>query len=271
MAVKLFSEFKSDTGKYYKIEIHDEDYTGSSPDAFTLGSDGFTLSYRGNENVVYSSIIGSSVTFSLYINDTATTSFVNSLKVYQQNRYFIKIFRGTESSNTFIWGGYILQDVMDIEDASNPNKINITASDGISKLKNFDGATGYNTVTNIFINGIFTSYGTSIFAATDIALKVVSNWWSQQHTYNASEQALQTTAIDQNTFHDFDDEGNIVKASYYDILDSLCKIFGLRFYFSDGVFRLEQIWERANTNLVEFSYRANGNLSGLETISRDKQ
>ena len=99
---------------------------------------------------------------------------------------------------------------------------------------------------------------------------MVSNWWSQQHTYSASEQALQTTVIDQNTFHKFDDEGNVVKASLYEILDSLCKIFGLRFYFSDGVFRLEQIWERANTNLVEFSYRANGNLSGLDTISRDK-
>ena len=270
MAVKLYSEFKSDTGKYYKIEIHDEDYSGSSPDVFTVGSDGFTLSYRGNENVIYSSIIGSSVTFSLYINDTATQSFVNNLKVYQQNRYFIKIFRGTESSNTFIWGGYILQDVMDIEDVSTPRKINITAHDGISKLKNFEGNTGYNTLTNIFVNAIYESYSTSIFSASDIALKVISNWWSQQHTYSASEQALQTTVIDQNTFHEFDDEGNVVKASLYEILDSLCKIFGLRFYFSDGVFRLEQIWERSNTNLVEFSYRANGNLSAIETISRDK-
>lgn len=42
-AVKLYSEFKSDQNKYYKIEIWDEDYTGSSPDAFTVDGNGFFL------------------------------------------------------------------------------------------------------------------------------------------------------------------------------------------------------------------------------------
>ena len=97
-AIKLFSEFTSDSGEYYKIEIWDDEYSGSTPDEFKVASDGFTLNYSGQTDNIYSPIIGSSVSFGMYINDSATTTFISDLKQYQQDRFYVKIHRGVEGS-----------------------------------------------------------------------------------------------------------------------------------------------------------------------------
>ena len=45
MALRLYSEFHSSTDKLFKVEIHDEDFSGTA-EAFTVASDGFTLNYK---------------------------------------------------------------------------------------------------------------------------------------------------------------------------------------------------------------------------------
>lgn len=155
-AVKLYSEFKSDQNKYYKIEIWDEDYAGTSPDAFTVDGNGFILDYKGLTDNIYSPIIGSSVSFGMYVNDTATTTFLNTLKEYQQDRYYIKIYRGnSEVSTSLMWAGYIIQDLVQIEDVSQPYLLNIRATDGLAKLKDVVVTTSaWRKFTNQFINAL---------------------------------------------------------------------------------------------------------------------
>ena len=116
-AIKLFSEFQSSRGTYYKVEIWDEDYTGNDPDQFNVSGNGFELNYSGQTDNIYSPIIGSSVSFGMYVQDAATIAFLTSIKQYQQSRYYVKINRGTSASSaTFFWGGYISQDVIEIEE-----------------------------------------------------------------------------------------------------------------------------------------------------------
>ena len=71
-------------------------------------------------------------------------------------------------------------------------------------------------------------------------------------------------------FHEFDADGNIRKASYYDVLTNVCKAFGMRFYFSNGSYRAEQVFQRNGSAFKEFSYKANGNFIGYESVTRDK-
>jgi hypothetical protein len=298
--VKYFGEFRSLHGHFYLIEIWDEDYTGSDPIQFNVTGNGFELNYSGQTDNIYSPIIGSSASFGMYVENDDHTAFVDSLKLYQENRYYIKIWKGTYSGqnadqwyNTtkvssdglvmsftdfeeeevyldFKWGGYIIQDILQIEDASQPYVLNIKASDGIYKLKNVEGDTGFSPLTNIFANAIFNAYSLNIFPTEWPMLKTISNWWSQQHTYDADENPLETTVIDLNSFHTYDNDGNLQKANYYEILESICRIFGIRFYFADGSFRAEQIFERDNDNIKEFAYKRNGNYISNATVTRDK-
>lgn len=297
---KLYSEFRSDYGNFYLIEIWDENYTGTEPDKFNITGNGFELNYSGRTDNVYSPIIGSNVSLGIYVRDAASRAFVASLKDYQENRYYIKVWRGTfdgqnadqwyntsKVSNNglvmnfspdeeqvvyldFFWGGYIVQDTLQIEDASEPYVYKINASDGIAKLKNKDAGEAITPIQNIFSNAIFNAYTFNIFPTEWPALKIVNNWWSQQHTYNVNDDPLSTTALDISIFHNYDRNGSIRKTSYYEVLENVCKTFGMRFYFSNGSYRAEQIFERDNDNFKEFSYRRDGNLISSETVQRDK-
>ena len=73
---KLFSEFRSSHGNFYLIEIWDDEYTGTDPDQFDVTGDGFQLTYSGQTDDIYSPIIGSSVSFGMYVQDSATNTFL---------------------------------------------------------------------------------------------------------------------------------------------------------------------------------------------------
>ena len=221
---KLFSEFRSVHGQFFLIEIWDEDYTGTSPDQFNVTSEGFQLNYSGQTDNIYSPIIGSSVSLGMYIQDSATNSFLNSLKQYQQDRYYIKIYKGefdgqnadqwyntTKVSSDglvmsfttfeeeevyldFYWGGYIMQDIIEIEDVSQPYVVNIQATDGISKLSDTQcGTSFFRQFTNQFINALDEVGVLGIYGSEHPVLAVVSNWWAEEMTYNANNNALDET------------------------------------------------------------------------------
>ena len=297
---KLFSEFRSSHGQFYLIEIWDEDYTGNDPDQFNVTSEGFQLNYSGQTDNIFSPVIGSSVSFGMYVRDVATKAFETDFKNYQEHRYFVKIWKGefdgqdastwyntTKVSDDglvmnfspdeeqvvyldFYWGGYILQDTVSIEDASEPYVLALQANDGIAKLKNIDGPSGITPIQNVFSSAVFDSYSYNIYPSEWPALKMISNWWSEQHTYDANENVLETAVVDLSVFHSYDADGTISKVSYYDVLTGICRIFGLRFYYSNGSYRAEQIFQRDNDTIKEFSYKPNGNFIGYESVTRDK-
>ena len=297
---KLYSEFRSDYGNFYLIEIWDEDYTGTQPSFFNIAANGFDLTYTGQTDNIYTPIVGSSVSVSMYVRDAATRAFETDFKNYQENRYFIKIWKGEFSGqnanqwyNTtkvsddglvmnfspdneevvylnLFWGGYITQDIVQIEDASEPYILQLEAIDGISKLQNIDGPDGITPIQNVFSSAIFNSHSYNIYPSEWPALKRISNWWSQQHTYDATKNVLETTVVDLNVFHTYNSDGSVNRVSYYEILKGICQIFGLRFYYSNGSYRAEQIFQRDNDTITEFSYKPNGNFIGYESVTRDK-
>lgn len=297
---KLYGEFRSDYGNFYLIEIWDEDYTGNDPDRFEVTGSGFELKYTGQTDNIYSPVIGSSVSLGMYIKDAATRAFETDFKNYQENRYYLKIWKGQYSGqdsdkwyNTskvsddglvmnfspdeeelvyldFFWGGYILQDVVRIEDAAEPYVLQIEANDGIAKMRNVDGPEGLTTIQSLFSSAIFNAYTFNILPTEWPALKMTSNWWSEQHTYDANENPLESTSVDVNVFHNYSADGTVNLASYYDVLVGVCKIFGLRFYFSNGSYRAEQIFQRNGSVFREFSYKRDGNFISAESVTRDK-
>ena len=304
MGVRLTSEFKSTTNKLYEIQILDDEYSGTVS-SFDVSSNGFTIDYSGETENIYSPIIGSKCSISAYNNSSDFDSFITDLIAKQEERFTIKIIefsnatatsaaadfstRVTADGGTFedkpcliadiealggtaslLWAGRIAQDLISEVDEAKPRLFDIVATDGMDKLKNIEAGEGFNTITNIFGGAILNAYNTNIFATDDAALKVVCNWFSQQHTYSASSQPLQTTVIDRDTFHTINDDGSLDKTSMFELMESVCKIFGLRFYYSRGCFRLEQLFLKDSSSLLEFSYKTNGNLIGSETVTTDK-
>ena len=298
---KLFSEFRSSYGHFYLIEIWDDEYTGTSPDQFSVTGEGFQLNYSGQTDNIYSPIIGSSVSFGMYVQDSATTAFFNTLKQYQQDRYFVKIWKGEfsgEDANTwynttkvsdnglvmsfspdeeqvvyldFYWGGYIVQDIIEIEDVSQPYILNIQATDGISKLADTQcGTSFFRQSTNQFINALDQVGVLGIYGSEHPVLSVVCNWWAQEMTYNANDNPMDETWVDFHAFDTIDEQGNYTNKNWFEILSQMCTIFGLRFYYSNGQYRLEQLFQRDSSSMIEHRYKKDKTKIDSASVSYNK-
>ena len=298
---KLFSEFRSSYGHFYLIEIWDDEYTGTSPDQFSVTGDGFQLNYSGQTDNIYSPIIGSSVSFGMYVQDSATTAFFNTLKQYQQDRYFVKIWKGEfsgEDANTwyntskvsdnglvmsfspdeeqvvyldFHWGGYIVQDIVEVEDVSQPYVLNIQATDGISKLADTKcGTSFFRQSTNQFINALDQVGVLGIYGSEHPVLAVVSNWWAQEMTYNANNNPLDETWVDFHAFDTIDEQGVYTNKNWFEILSQICTIFGLRFYYSNGQYRLEQLFQRDASSMIQHQYKKDKTKIDNTSVSYNK-
>ena len=299
--VKFFGEFRSLHGHFYLIEIWDEDYTGSDPTQFNVTGNGFELNYSGQTDNIYSPIIGSSASFGMYVENIHHASFLNSLKEYQQDRYYIKIWKGEYDGqdanqwyNTskvsddglvmnfspdeedvvyldFYWAGYVMQDIIEIEDVSQPYVLTVKATDGISKLKDTIVTTSYfRQFTKQFINALDGVGVLGIYGSEHPVLTVVCNWWAQEMTYNVNNNPLDELHADFRAFDTVDEDGNITGRSWFEVLSQMCYLFGLRFYYSNGQYRLEQLFARESVSIMEHRYKKDKTKIDNASVSYNK-
>jgi hypothetical protein len=183
MGVRLYSEFNTDQGDLYKVEIHDASWIAASS-TFTLDGRGFQLSYQGETDDIISPIVSSRLTFGAYSENAAFELFIDTLKQFQENRFRVVVYRAASQDVTtayaqrvfddggtteslpcvtsavddlggitdysLYWVGWITQDLINIEDEAQPYILEITATDGIGRLANID----YDTANEIDQSGL---------------------------------------------------------------------------------------------------------------------
>jgi len=90
MAIRLQSEFRTLNDDQYRIKILDSAYLGNPFDV-NIGGDGFTLTHDGEVDTLFSPIVGSSVTLTIYNNDSAIDAFRTALLNSQDKQISIRI------------------------------------------------------------------------------------------------------------------------------------------------------------------------------------
>jgi hypothetical protein len=198
MAVRLYSEFKSDRGDQYKIEIHDTQWLAVATE-FNVDSRGFELTYEGETDDIVSPIVSSRLTFGAYATDNTFETFIDTLKLFQENRFRVVVYRasasdvveafetrveadgGTLESKSCLaadlselgvetyelhWVGWVTQDLVSVEDASAPYIYEITATDGIGRLANVE----YDEP-----NGVIETNGLQVTRVTEVLKNTLTN------------------------------------------------------------------------------------------------
>ena len=295
MAARLYAEFTSSFGIDYVIEFHDNEFTGSAQ-KIQVSGDGFQLEYSGQTDNIYSPIIGSSVNVGIINQgEPALLQYIELLKQYQQDRFSIVVNRIFTNNNANVfaqyesrvaidggevespacykqavidlggsistteelfWAGIIVQDLVEIEDVSNPALFSVQATDGISKLGDtLCGTSFFRQFTNQFINALDQVGALEIYGANDPVLAVSCNWWAEEMTYNADNNPLDEVFADFHAFDTIDEQGFYTNKNWLEILSQMCTIFGLRFYYANGKYRLEQLFLRDNATFTEHNYQ----------------
>ena len=357
MAIRFKSEFTSDNGDSYKIEIHDSAWLGATYD-FNVDSRGFELEYTGETDDIVSPIIGSKLCIGAYSNDGQFETFIQSLKGYQENRFRVVVYRettqnavddftarvladggtieaagcvrdavvellqgeryfdnspiqvatgqftarvlsdgGTIESPSCLttdvtallgltsgvvyrlyWAGWIVQDLITIEDASQPYIYEITATDGLNRLNgiDYDSANditqndfGLTRVTDVIINALTDTGLTDLWTSTDAFLETSVDWWESNQTYSTTDDTLYLTAIDAGLFTSRDDDGNIIRTTDFEVLRQLATLYNARLFLSNGRFVFEQIGNRATASRYAVQYDTTGAELATLTIADD--
>ena len=287
MALRLYSEFYSSTDKLFKVEIHDEDYTGEA-EAFTVASDGFTLNYNGETDDIVSPIIGSSCTISAYNNSSAFDTFISALKNYQEKRFTVRIYGEADTIQDGLvfdfyetelppdnglrlyWCGIVMQDLVTVEDTHKPYVFQITAVDGIGHLANLDYTWAtYDTIES-FLERATDAIGLdSLYADDDLLYATCLNTWDTNITYDATTDVATLIRYHAPILHTRESDGTVVYPKYLEVLQELCIAFGARFYQREGVYYFEQYIERTETTRTVSAYYKDGTKAFTSSVSDD--
>ena len=248
---RLYGEFRSDQGIYYKISIYDSEYSGGASE-FRLDGNGFILTYKGEGDDRYEPIKSSSCEFSFYVegdSSTPTGAFISLLKSAPQGRFKVEIGQGTDGSTyPAWWRGIIVSDIIELEDESYPRKVKIKAVDGLSLMKDIPfNRDVYNEVNgnvqslytfeNIVCNFLehYTGGIVDFFSTSQTFIREMVHWYEDSMPSPASSAGpWEYSAIYPYAFMEVEYEDNApvkeTPKSAYEALEAILKCWGLRIF-----------------------------------------
>lgn len=313
MAVRLYSEFSSSEGNRYKIEIHDSQWLAVAT-TFKVDGAGFQLTYDGETDDIISPIVSSKLTFGAYSENATFETFINTLKTFQENRFRVAVYidssalvvesftervqsdggtveaggclldavveLGGPDGYSLWWAGWITQDLVSIEDTSQPYIIQLTATDGLGKLANinYDVANDITQgqglqltrLTQMMLNALKLAGLYDLWGSSDAFLETSADWWeTTAHTYSTATDPLHVTAVDVRLLQSFDSDGTLQYNNALEALRQIATLFAGRIYLQAGRWVFEQYGQRAASSRYVSRYTYGGTAISRTLVSDD--
>lgn len=251
MATRLKGQHKNIDGVQYNIYIDDDTFSGSVTE-FTLGAEGFTLNYEGQNTQINNAVLPSKVSFTMMVSNATHETFISDMVGADEKRFKVKITKG-DTTETNFWFGIITPDISNLQDMSFPYRFQISATCGLGLLKGIeynDAGTAY-TGTDTFLEHIrkcLDKIGTFDFLTTEDAIGTAVNFYEDNHTISQSNDPLALSRVNHKAFFEIDSKGNKKYLSCYDVINNICSINFARILLVDGVYFVEQVPNRENAS-----------------------
>jgi hypothetical protein len=271
---RLESSFQSDNGTFYRIEVYDNN--ASAPTLYTpdLGPDGFTLTYQTNDNDRFTGLIPSEVKFDINVTIGGEQGVVDDIRTSAYGDWDIGIYISDDDvTYNRYWFGILLNDISPEADASFPTRITLTAVCGLAPLKDipfnrnigYDTPSSYQTINYFrlsFVNQISTA--DNYFGANDLFIATYVDWTTDTMTRQVQRDPLNASRFNFMAFVDIADDGSRNYKTAFELLDSICKSWGMRCFMSNGRWNLVQVnhyadWKTPSTQYYRYYKKGSSN------------
>lgn len=258
--------FFSSNGRYHIIRIYDKNYTGQTL-PITIGSGGVKISYDTKGNEKFTPIIASKCSISLVVEDNVfgnhVKNFIKALReTYEEGDVTVAIWNQSTTTKPPLWSGNIMIDLSSKEDVSTPYEVELNATDGIGLLKNYDmvsvqGSSPYASADTYISDG----YQTFIYwiktileycntpdsdstdgDVSDYDFSTAIDWWYEHHpSPDVTISPLAYTKCQMLGSYKLTQDALYEVKTVYDVLESICKMWGMRVVFWQNRFHFTQI------------------------------
>ena len=271
---KFRLKFQSDSGVFYQINIFDNDGLTDVLYEPNLGVNGFELTYQNKDQDRFTGLIPSECQFEIYIEGDAQQQEINKIKAAEYGRYQMEIQRSETTDTTgeysLYWCGNLLNDISPEEDVAYPKKFTLTAICGLAALQDvqFDDGVGYSTPSSYqtlqyFGYALRLQVDTTVFwGDSDPYISTYVDWTTPNMTHAANRDPLVYSRFNFMAFVELGENGTKTYSSAFDLLNGICKAFGMRCFLADGKWNIIQInyydnWTTGNTHFYRNYYKAN--------------
>lgn len=269
MGVIYRSEFKSNIGITWRIDLHNVDYSGSAS-TFTVAGEGFTLERNATNGDPTDAVLGSQLTVHALAETSAFDNYLRGLVNDAEDRNFVVIYKDTVKW----WAGVLLMDMYEEVDAPRPRAVDLRFTDGLARLKEIEYTdagtrfTGTDTVIGHIWNVLALNPVTQFWSGTgDTALRTSVHYWEDQMSYSNSSDPLPDIRVPHASFWEEKENGDYDIKSAYEVLVQLVTAFYARFWLGDGAYHLVQVDEMGRNLLRVFEYDKNAtSASGWEDV-----
>ena len=242
MGKRLHTTILSLSGESYDLEFYDDNHVAVSTEVKTVAGS-VSIRWVGADKDRTNPIVTAALSVGLVVENATIESFVTDLITAPEDRFQIVL----KKSSNVKFAGYIVTDLVSIENISYPYTFTLNATDGIGRLKDLEynnAGTAYSGKEAItgHLDNIINQIGLS--AHTGTTLTQLTSW--QENTHQPSADLLVNTRVDHSIFTKQDQNGNDQFSNPFRVLKELCKIFLARFLFWDGSYHFQQVNEYAN-------------------------
>ena len=267
MALRYSQIINNQESLYFRVEIHDEDFVGTSSDFYL---EDIEWDYKGQNNQRWQSVWASQLTIALQSTPTKDlTTLIDDILNADEAQFTVKVYKSTDGINySFYWIGVILTDLSGGLDEAPVQSFQLVATDGLGTLKdidyNIDDDTPHidGTVQEHLFNVLKKIPTNSHFANSDVFL-VSDIPYFETNMPSVVGSSIDWIQIQGRTFYSFEKNGNYKWMNCFEVLESICLILKARIFFIEGRWYLlnVRIWETSATaNLHKFTF--DGTLGG---------
>lgn len=260
LAKKYYSGYESSNGWEYYLEIWVEGFVGSASE-IKLGTGGPIISYDTDDEGRFNTILASTLTVPMVVETPSQEAFITDLRdTYEEQEVYIHLYQSTAADEDPLWSGYVLMDLSSKSDEYFPYDVNLTATDGLSLLKDKDwvevGATLPYDQDDVFWGPARFTYwisqvlkktgigGTGEGAYADAEFRTSVNWYNADHEAPAQgNDPMYLTKGKMSWTHEQDAQGRFIVMNTYDVLKAILKAWGCRITYWKHVFWIVQIPE----------------------------
>ena len=286
MGIQLSSEFYSDNGGSYDIEIYNESFGGTTKAVIT---NDLKITYESQGDDIMEALKASRCSFTL-VNDSAEVdTFIANLVAGNEDQFKLVV----KKQNNLEWCGVILIDQVSWEDMPKPRLLTITAVDGIGRLADieFDFATtDTNPAQSTMLDYIFEALEyndlSQYWGGTDAYFKESCEFYDTQIvTTGTSVSPLLKTRCDRYLFvtDEVIGEKDMIRSTAVgtrtitvpayrpvmcsEVINSILTIFSCRMFMSGGSYHIQQVRNFSTSSYNQRSISKTLGILSYQTVS----